>query len=118
MPYKSAHACSRCKKPTHNKGLCLACAKKEKQLYDLQRGNSGERGYDATWTKVRNIYAAEHPLCEEHLKQGIDILLDIVHHIKSVKEYPELRLVEDNLMSLCIKCHEAVHGIDRFKRKE
>jgi 5-methylcytosine-specific restriction enzyme A len=36
-----------------------------------------------------------------------------VHHIKEVKQYPELALVLDNLESICIPCHNEEH--DRLK---
>lgn len=33
----------------------------------------------------------------------------VVHHIKPLQEYPELAWDDDNLTSLCRKCHEMVH---------
>ena len=33
-----------------------------------------------------------------------------VHHIKELKEYPELALVYENLISLCTQCHNIRHG--------
>ncbi len=39
-----------------------------------------------------------------------------VHHIKEVKEHPELALEPDNLMCLCIPCHNEVH--DRYDNKK
>lgn len=33
-----------------------------------------------------------------------------VHHIKKLKEYPELGLDDDNLISLCSTCHNIRHG--------
>ena len=33
-----------------------------------------------------------------------------VHHIKELKEYPELGLDDDNLISLCATCHNVRHG--------
>lgn len=44
-----------------------------------------------------------------------------VHHIKELREYPELGLVDDNLISLCTQCHNIRHGrcVNRFvKRKK
>lgn len=44
-----------------------------------------------------------------------------VHHIKELKEHPELGLVDDNLISLCTQCHNLRHGRNpmRFvKRKK
>lgn len=34
----------------------------------------------------------------------------IVHHIKPADEYPELEWEDSNLVSLCIGCHNKVHG--------
>lgn len=33
-----------------------------------------------------------------------------VHHKKELKDYPRLRLDDDNLVSLCVKCHNDKHG--------
>jgi Restriction endonuclease len=33
---------------------------------------------------------------------------DMVHHVKPLRDYPELGLELDNLMSLCNTCHEQV----------
>lgn len=43
-----------------------------------------------------------------------------VHHIQELKEHPELGLDDDNLISLCIQCHNLRHGRAprRFKRKK
>lgn len=44
-----------------------------------------------------------------------------VHHIKELKEHPELALVDENLISLCTQCHNIRHGRNphRFvKRKK
>lgn len=34
----------------------------------------------------------------------------MVHHIKSVEYFPELRLDASNLRALCHDCHERAHG--------
>ena len=39
----------------------------------------------------------------------VPVRATMVHHIKPRKEYPELALVLDNLMSLCDSCHERMH---------
>lgn len=43
-----------------------------------------------------------------------------VHHIVELKEHLELGLEEDNLISLCVPCHNLRHGRAprRFKRKK
>ena len=43
-----------------------------------------------------------------------------VHHIRELKEYPELGLDDDNLISLCVPCHNLRHGRTprKFTRKK
>lgn len=43
-----------------------------------------------------------------------------VHHIQALKEHPELALDNDNLISLCVRCHNIRHGRvpHKFKRKK
>lgn len=42
----------------------------------------------------------------------------VVHHIKHYKDYPELGLKDDNLISLCGVCHNKVHPEKSFKNKK
>jgi len=86
------------------------------ERYDASRGNSNERGYDADWQKVRAVKAAQDPLCETCARLGIDKALDVVHHIKSIEERPDLRLDMDNLQSLCTEHHEKIHKAERWRR--
>ena len=39
-----------------------------------------------------------------------------VHHVKHLKDVPELALTADNLVSLCKDCHEAMHP-EKNKKK-
>lgn len=84
--------------------------------YKDNRESSSERGYDAQWHKVRNIYLRSNPLCEECLKGGIinkgtkDEPL-MVHHIIPIKGKDDPnRLLMTNLMTLCVQCHATKHG--------
>lgn len=98
---------------------CAECMPYERaivQEYDTRRGNSGERGYDARWQKVRAIKLAQDPLCEQHIKRGQVVAATMVHHIQPVETHPELRLVMDNLMSLCNACHEEIEKKGRWGR--
>lgn len=36
-----------------------------------------------------------------------------VHHIKELTDYPELALEDDNLITVCVSCHNRIHG--RYK---
>lgn len=96
---------------------CEALSSVEDREYNQKRGNSGKRGYDSTWQKVRAIKVSINPLCEMCLEQGIERPTDVVHHVKPVDKFPELRLVMGNLKSLCTPCHESVHKVSRFGRK-
>lgn len=42
----------------------------------------------------------------------------MVHHIKPRKEYPELELVLENLVSLCDSCHDEAHPEKRTGKKK
>jgi len=120
MPYQIRKPCSYPSCPSlamPNSSRCEVHARRDKQDNDQRRGNSSERGYDAAWQKVRRIKANRDPLCEECLLNNVERPLDVVHHIKDVEHYPELRLVMENLRSLCNEHHEAIHGCSRWKRK-
>lgn len=43
-----------------------------------------------------------------------------VHHIKELRTHPEAALQDDNLISLCTRCHNIRHGREpqRFIRKK
>jgi len=116
-PFKPLKPCSRpgCAELTSTR-FCPGHARKENEKYDASRRNSGERGYDAQWQKVRELKLAQDPLCEEHLRQEQVVAATMVHHIKPIETYPELRLVMENLMSLCNPCHEEKEKEGRWGR--
>ncbi|MVB12344.1 hypothetical protein CAFE_30770 [Caprobacter fermentans] len=70
-----------------------------------RRGSARKRGYDTRWEKFRARYLREHPLCvdceaEHRLTPSTE-----VHHIHRLRDYPELKYAESNLMALCHQCH-------------
>ncbi len=77
------------------------------------------------WQELRErILTRDHCECQRcngHNDLGIPIKkirltkANTVHHIKEVKDRPELMLEEDNLISLCHECHDIVH--DRTTHK-
>ncbi|MDD5245226.1 MAG: HNH endonuclease signature motif containing protein [Syntrophorhabdaceae bacterium] len=117
MPTKPKKPCSYpgCPALTDG-GRCEQHRRKERERYDAERGNSGERGYDAKWQRVRALKLMLDPLCEQHVKKGQDVAAVLVHHIEPIEKQPELRLVMSNLMSLCQPCHEEIHGKERWGR--
>ncbi|WBX80132.1 HNH endonuclease signature motif containing protein [Virgibacillus salarius] len=57
--------------------------------------------------------------CQECKRQGGVSLAQNVHHIKEVKQFPELALVLDNLESICIPCHNHEHKrLEKYIRKK
>ena len=119
-PFKPRRPCSFPSCPSlaaPSSSRCEAHTKKDAEANDQRRGTSTERGYDSAWHRVRNFKADLSPLCEVCLLKNIERPLAVVHHIKSVEIYPELRLVLDNLQSLCTAHHEAIHGKFRWQPK-
>ncbi len=118
MPFKSRHPCGypACPNLVTDGARCEKHRRKEQVEYDARRENSGERGYDAVWQKVRAMKLNQDPLCEEHLKQNMDVAATMVHHIQPIETHPELRLVMENLMSLCTAHHEEIHKGERWGR--
>ena len=72
------------------------------------------------WRAIRAQQLAEHPFCELCAKKGVYYPATEVHHIIPIDsartEEEAERLAYDinsNLMSLCRKCHNAVHAAER-----
>lgn len=113
MPTKPASPCHQPGCPKLSKSgssYCELHKKQNERAYDTARGTAAERGYDPLWAKVRDIYKANHPLCEACLIKQKVVPAEIVHHIKPVLGYPELRLDLSNLMSVCTACHNSIHS--------
>lgn len=73
----------------------------------VTRGTSRERGYDTAWQKVRDLYIAEHPLCEDCLEENIVNPEHIeVDHVIPIDVRPDLRLDMTNLRSRCRRHHK------------
>lgn len=70
-----------------------------------RRGSARQRGYDGRWEQFRARYLREHPLCEDCLAAHCMTPAAEVHHIRKLRDYPQLKYAEDNLMALCHRCH-------------
>lgn len=58
------------------------------------------------WQKARALsIAAHYGLCQDCLAQGTVKTADMVHHVKPLREFPELALDQSNLRPLCNQCH-------------
>lgn len=64
----------------------------------------------AKWKKKSDhIKRRDGYQCQLCRRYGKNTPAKIVHHIKPADEYPELAWVDDNLVSLCISCHNKMH---------
>lgn len=62
------------------------------------------------WDRKRNIVLRRDEYkCRECNRYGKSTPATVVHHINPIETSPELRLKTWNLISLCNKCHEAMH---------
>lgn len=65
------------------------------------------------WRKLRDMYLAEHPLCERCLQAGRAEVAEHVHHKIELTESnykdPMISLNPDNLEALCFDCHSKEH---------
>lgn len=59
--------------------------------------------------KRKRILERDKYDCQECKRYGRKVLATTVHHIKHLEEYPELALVNSNLISLCESCHNKKH---------
>ena len=62
------------------------------------------------WKRKReHILRRDHHACVRCRQQGRYTRATTVHHVIHLRDNPCLALTDDNLVSLCTECHEAVH---------
>ncbi len=109
MPKKPKHPCAHpgCPNLT-DRQYCADHEKEERRKYDrYERRPDVNRKYGRAWKRIRDRYAAEHPLCELCLKEGRLTPVEEVHHILPVSRGGTH--ARSNLMSLCQSCHTKIH---------
>ncbi|MDV2683812.1 HNH endonuclease signature motif containing protein [Alkalihalophilus lindianensis] len=83
-----------------------------RRYYDrYKRDKEATAFYNSSaWRKCREVVLIRDDfLCVLCLKKGIIQTAATVHHMKHFKEYPELALDIDNLISVCLACHNKLH---------
>ena len=117
MPSKPKRPCRfpGCPKLTGNKdGYCDEHLRMRRKDYDrYMRGYVHHKRYGSQWRKIRARYIRKEPLCEACKAKGKIELAALVHHKKPLSEGGTND--EENLMSLCVSCHEKIH---RRKKKD
>ncbi len=83
---------------------------KKKHIQAINKGREDVFYNSWTWQKVRDRVKErdnyECQMCKEDGRVGRG---DTVHHIKHLKDRPDLGVDEDNLITLCYEHHNAVH---------
>ncbi|MBS5369966.1 HNH endonuclease [Phascolarctobacterium faecium] len=119
MPRKPKRPCSfpGCPKLTEGR-FCEEHEKEENKRYErYDRNPATKRRYGRAWKRIRDSYAAEHPVCEQCMAVGRDVKTAEIHH--------KLPLAEGgthdrrNLIALCKECHARIHAErgDRWHKK-
>jgi 5-methylcytosine-specific restriction protein A len=80
-------------------------AKSAKASGDEARPHSRARGYDRTWERLRLMHLNEEPFCRMCAEEGVVTPADMVDHVITIEERPDLRLDPENLQSLCNPHH-------------
>ncbi len=66
--------------------------------------------HTTVWKRKRkDILKRDHNECTRCRQFGEYTKAITVHHIKHLKDVPELALTDENLTSLCKDCHDAMH---------
>ena len=95
--------------PTINKG-------RKPSISKHKSGESSKYYNSKWWKRLRHSYITNHPLCEECAKEGRSTPAEEVHHVipfltgNTDEERWDLLLDPDNLESLCLDCHQKIHG--------
>ncbi len=61
--------------------------------------------------KTRRFVVQRDKVCQVCGKKGVRGNKLTIHHIKPKSEYPELDDDPDNLILVCRKCHDLIHGM-------
>lgn len=73
--------------------------------------------HTTAWKKKRKqILARDHNACQRCRGKGRYRQAVTVHHVRHLKDVPELALEDGNLVSLCSECHEEMHP-EKHKRR-
>lgn len=88
--------------------FCQEHEKLDRDRYNkYERSPDVNRKYGRAWKRIRDRYAAAHPLCEQCLKEGRLTSVEEVHHILPISQGGTHDA--SNLMSLCQSCHTKIH---------
>ena len=116
MPRRLARPCNHPGCPNlaePGKRFCTAHRGARRQAdrdYRAKRTDVAEQAFyrSERWKRLRAWKLARDPLCEVCLKEGRTTPAAMVHHVTPVKAGGDPMAI-DNLMSLCVSCHNRLH---------
>ncbi|MCD8365820.1 MAG: HNH endonuclease [Clostridiales bacterium] len=112
MPRKPKHPCSHPGCPElveYGERYCEKHLKEENKRYEkYDRDPAVRRRYGRAWKRIRDSYAAAHPLCEFCLEKGIYTKTEEIHHKLPLSEGGTHDRA--NLIALCKPCHARIHA--------
>ena len=90
---------------------CESLAKSGSRSLNWKGGTTPQRQKDVKkWLiKAKEIRERDGHRCKRCGGGGNGATKLVVHHIKTWAEFPELRFIDLNLITLCSKCHVLVH---------
>lgn len=85
-----------------------------KAKLDARRPPREARGYDKDWYRFRTAFLRDNPIC----CCGCGGRAQVVDHIKTIRERPDLRLVASNCRPMTKTCHDRHTALTQgFARK-
>lgn len=86
------------------------------RVYQKNRQDAKEQEFygSTAWKKLRQYKKTKNPLCEVCLANDELNPTELIHHIIEVKDDWDLRLVLSNLQSVCMSCHNKIHGKKQY----
>ena len=121
MPKKPRHPCGYPGCAALVESGCRYCKEHQKLVnknYEkYERDPQTKKRYGCAWKRIRDGYAAAHPLCEQCLKEGRYTKTEEIHHVKPLSEGGTHE--RSNLMALCKPCHARIHAErgDRWNKR-
>ena len=109
--------CSKCEKEYQaRRKIHLEKRKEYYKEYNKNKRDNQDFYNSKSWSLTRKtINNRDRGLCRLCYSEGKIIYSDCVHHIEEVRDNKALRHSEDNLISLCNRCHREVHYLYNSK---
>ena len=115
MPYKAKSCCAHpgCPEPADGR-YCPKHAAMMREERNQRRDPALRQRFDRHWHKLRDLYIAKHPLCEECEKAGRLVPATEVHHIVPFNNGGTD--ADKNLQALCKSCHSR-HTMEENRKR-